>query len=393
MDSAASDHCCSQLAEADSGDSSQAPADEEMLAAFTHLSVPPCRHSVLFMLIARMYHETHSIVRKPWKIPSSCAMLAARSFNCYADDFAVLRAHRAFRSLHPVPLPDLLTSSAQREDLIDSAVAQCIASGCACVDVISQSFAQENSKLAEDAQHCVVSAIEIEVRLQELQSAKEALPSASFRSKLCCGWLATMAMRLTNGLPPKISCRLRCSVASYVASLLLAETGEGFHLAGIRYRAACDNLSAASCFARAVALKHGPSHAELSYMFIGNCSLMKDLPMANHLAALGAKLGCYDSKAALASCLRFCLLDEDRAVQLAQESAAVGNSWGCSELGLILQHGIGVERNIEQAVFYTQKAAHLGNAWARHNLGLMYAAGVGVEQNFCQAEQYALYAL
>jgi len=137
-----------------------------------------------------------------------------------------------------------------------------------------------------------------------------------------------------------------------------------------------------------VSLKHGPSHAELSYMYIGNCSLPKDLHMAMHLAAEGVKLSCNDSKAALASCLRFCLLDEDRAVQLAQESAAAGNSWGCSELGLMLQHGIGVERDLERAAAYTSKAAHLGNAWARHNIGLMYATGCGVEQDFCQAEHF-----
>ena len=89
-------------------------------------------------------------------------------------------------------------------------------------------------------------------------------------------------------------------------------------------------------------------------------------------------MGCNDCKAALASCLRFVWIDEERAVQLAEESARAGSAWGCSELGLILQHGIGIEPNLEGAVGYTSRAAFLGNAWARHNLGFMYATGCGV---------------
>lgn len=379
----------------DSPQHSQAAADQD-----SALVLPPVLYSVSFILIARVYHGTHSMVRKlvfpHGNIPSHRPMLATHNFSCYADDVAVLRANRAFRSLHLASPPhelfhvesDVVTTSAQREDLIDSVVVQCFNACNPHVDAIIQGFAHENAKIAEDVQHHPVRPIEIKSRLQELRARKDALPSPRFRSRLCCGMLASMAILLTNGgLPPKARCKLCCSLVSHVASRLLARTGEGFHHAGLRFRAACENGNAARCFARAVSLKHGPSHAELSYMYIGNCSLPKDLHMAMHLAAEGAKLNCNDSKAALASCLRFCLLDEDRAVQLAQESAAAGNSWGCSELGLMLQHGIGVERDLERAAAYTSKAAHLGNAWARHNIGLMYATGCGVEQNFCQAEQ------
>jgi TPR repeat protein len=117
--------------------------------------------------------------------------------------------------------------------------------------------------------------------------------------------------------------------------------------------------------------------------------MQKDLHVAYSIAEKGASLGCDDSKAALASCLRFVWRDEERAVQLAKESACAGSAWGCSELGLILQHGIGVERDVAQAVLYTAKAARHGNAWARNNLGIMYAKGFGVERDYRQAERYA----
>lgn len=215
-------------------------------------------------------------------------------------------------------------------------------------------------------------------------------PSANSRFRLFGGLLAILVMRATSGrLSQKTACKMGDAVVSRVASMLLAETGEGFHHAGLQFRAACDNANAARCFSRAAELNHGPSHAELSYMFIGSCSMQKDLHVAYSIAEKGASLGCDDSKAALASCLRFVWRDEERAVQLAKESACAGSAWGCSELGLILQHGIGVERDVAQAVLYTAKAARHGNAWARNNLGIMYAKGFGVERDYRQAERYA----
>jgi TPR repeat protein len=120
-------------------------------------------------------------------------------------------------------------------------------------------------------------------------------------------------------------------------------------------------------------------------MYIGSCSLQKDWPHALEISEKGAKLGCNDCKAALASCLRLMCMDEERAVQMAMESASAGNAWGCSEMGLLLQYAIGVPQDIEQAVFYTRRAAALGNAWARHNLGVMHSTGFGVDKDYCEA--------
>lgn len=223
----------------------------------------------------------------------------------------------------------------------------------------------------------------------------DALPKAQpvsccSRFRLQGGMLALLTMRLAAAplSTHREWCRAARCCASRVSAVLLAHTGEGLHHAALQLRASCQNEKAAQCFARAVELQHGPSHAELSYMFIGECSLPQDLSRALHIAEAGASLGCNDSKAALASCLRFKWLEEDRAVQLATESASAGSAWGCSEMGLMLQHGIGVEKDLEQAVCYTSTAARLGNAWARHNLGVMFARGVGVEQDYDEAARY-----
>lgn len=208
------------------------------------------------------------------------------------------------------------------------------------------------------------------------------------RFRLQGGLLALLSMRLTAPSPSlmrKEWCAAARCCASRVSAVLLAPTGEGLHHAAMQLRASGQNEKAAQCFSRAVELQHGPSHAELCYMFIGECSLPQDLSRALHIAETGAGLGCNDSKAALASCLRFKWLDEDRAVLLATESASAGSAWGCSEMGLILQHGIGVDRDLEQAVCFTSTAARLGNAWARHNLGVMFARGEGVEQDYHEA--------
>lgn len=304
-------------------------------------SFPP---SALFILITRTRHEAHSILRRALISSATSGSVPGVLAACYC-----FRHCDADSNFDP--------SSDSKKDV-----------GSECPE--------------ETAGH--IAAQPILPREQNQQ-----LPPASFRFRLFGGLLAVLAMRLTSGqLARKVACRMGQAVVSRVASTLLADTGEGLHYAGLQCRAACDNTRAARCFSRAVWLSHGPSHAELSYMFIGSCSMQKDLHVAFNIAERGAQLGCNDSKAALASCLRFVWRDEERAVQLAKESASTGNAWGCSELGLLLQHGIGVERDVEQAVAYTSRAACLGNAWARHNLGLMYATGCGVERDYSQAERY-----
>ena len=217
-------------------------------------------------------------------------------------------------------------------------------------------------------------------------------PLTCGRYQLCAGMLALLARRLSGRRAGKVACKMGHAIVSRVAAILLSQTGEGLHYAALQCRAVCDNDAAARLLSRAVELQHGPAHAELAYMYVGCCSLQKDWHRALEISEKGAKLGCNDCKAALASCLRLMCIDEERAVRMAVESASAGNAWGCSEMGLLLQYAIGMEQNIEEAVFYTRRAAALGNAWARHNLGVMYATGFGVDKDYCEAAWCIMHA-
>ena len=220
---------------------------------------------------------------------------------------------------------------------------------------------------------------ETELPAAQLRDWNEGQPRCRLRFRLCVGMLALLCVRATRNH------RAARGIVSRVASVLLSATREGLHHAALQYRASCDNHNAARCFSKAVEMNYGPAHAELSYMFVGCCTLQRDLPRALSLAEKGANLGCNDSKAALASCWRLMWMNEEDCVELAKESAFAGSAWGCSELGLLLQYGIGLPKNLQQASWFIRRAAGLGNAWARQNLGVMYATGSGVEKDAFQA--------
>ena len=55
------------------------------------------------------------------------------------------------------------------------------------------------------------------------------------------------------------------------------------------------------------------------------------------------------------------------------------------DLGVMYEHGQGVEQSYERAREYYKQAAHLGYAKAQNNLGVLYADGCGVAQSHLTA--------
>jgi TPR repeat protein len=55
------------------------------------------------------------------------------------------------------------------------------------------------------------------------------------------------------------------------------------------------------------------------------------------------------------------------------------------KLGTMYEHGLGIEKDLEQAVFWYRQAADREDADAQHNLAWLYEYGLGVEQDETQA--------
>ena len=72
--------------------------------------------------------------------------------------------------------------------------------------------------------------------------------------------------------------------------------------------------------------------------------------------------------------------------------AEQGNASAQTNLGIMYQHGRGVEQNEAEAVRWYLPAAEQGNALAQTNLGIMYERGRGVEQNDAEAFRWYLLA-
>ena len=70
--------------------------------------------------------------------------------------------------------------------------------------------------------------------------------------------------------------------------------------------------------------------------------------------------------------------------------AEQGNASAQTNLGIMYQHGRGVEQNEAEAVRWYLPAAEQGNALAQTNLGIMYERGRGVEQNEAEAVRWYL---
>lgn len=67
------------------------------------------------------------------------------------------------------------------------------------------------------------------------------------------------------------------------------------------------------------------------------------------------------------------------------ELANKGDVEAQNTLGNVFKYGMGVEQNLEYAVFWYEKAAALGSPGAMYNLGNMYLGALGVEKDVAKA--------
>ena len=71
-----------------------------------------------------------------------------------------------------------------------------------------------------------------------------------------------------------------------------------------------------------------------------------------------------------------------------KKAAEQGDAQAQHNLGLCYANGIGVEKNLSEAVKWYRKAAEQGDAQAQFNLGVCYANGDGVEKNPTEAVKW-----
>ncbi len=79
--------------------------------------------------------------------------------------------------------------------------------------------------------------------------------------------------------------------------------------------------------------------------------------------------------------------EPEKAIQLFQISANMGDSGGQYNLGIVTLFGLGVPQNIQEARRLFEKSAAQGNPSAQHNLGLMYQFGIACETDFKKSVQ------
>ncbi len=79
----------------------------------------------------------------------------------------------------------------------------------------------------------------------------------------------------------------------------------------------------------------------------------------------------------------------DRAIVLFRASAEAGDIYGYNNLGYAYENGVGVPRDMQQAISWYEKAAEAGQPNAPVNLGLIYSQGLGgVAKNPKKAAQW-----
>ena len=93
----------------------------------------------------------------------------------------------------------------------------------------------------------------------------------------------------------------------------------------------------------------------------------------------------------LGECLRWsCGLarNREKAVELFQQSANLGDPLGMYDLGLCLWSGDGIAKNKKKAVEWFQKSADLGNPMAMNKLGRCLQNGTGIIKNEMKATEW-----
>ena len=77
--------------------------------------------------------------------------------------------------------------------------------------------------------------------------------------------------------------------------------------------------------------------------------------------------------------------DPKRAGNLYLEAAKQGNSYAETKLAWIYEHGVGLRRDLAEAIKWNRLAAEHGEASALNNLGYMYEHGIGTHRNLSKA--------
>jgi TPR repeat protein len=182
-------------------------------------------------------------------------------------------------------------------------------------------------------------------------------------------------------LHPRQARLLGISIVQRVGATRAAAARDKLYRQGLALHSACEFAAAAARFGAACKLGHAHAHATLSWMLIfGREGVAKQKLRAYQLADCGARLGCCDSKGALAHCTLYghgCREDALAALRLARESEAAGSSYGKYMLGKMYRNGsAGLRHNLEVAAELYHAAAAQGLAEAQFSLGLMQQQGL-----------------
>ena len=157
-----------------------------------------------------------------------------------------------------------------------------------------------------------------------------------------------------------------------------ADSGDfvAHYIAGLCYYLALDFVNARKCFESICA----KSDSQSTFRHIDSSEIQID---AKDLQKIKAR--CYRHIGAMYNNGRGVEQNYNKAVELYQKAADLGDSGACYNLGLMYNEGLGVNQNYNKAVELYQKACDLGNDDACYNLGNMYCNGQGVNQNYNKA--------
>ncbi|POM77615.1 Hypothetical protein PHPALM_4979, partial [Phytophthora palmivora] len=81
-------------------------------------------------------------------------------------------------------------------------------------------------------------------------------------------------------------------------------------------------------------------------------------------------------------------VDHGLAAQYFRQAAEAGDALAQANYGMLLANGMGVDRDVPQALVYFNRAARQNQAFAFHGLGVLYFTGNGVPQNVTRALEY-----
>lgn len=81
-------------------------------------------------------------------------------------------------------------------------------------------------------------------------------------------------------------------------------------------------------------------------------------------------------------------LDNDKAFELYQKAAEMGNLEAMCNLGFMYLYGTGVKKNEKKSFYWFKKSADLGYVHSMRDVGQNYLFGYGVKKNIVEAEKY-----